>query len=61
MKEKLQSIINDLEKLATDLPEVTAPGDAEFQAERLKKIIKRLKDVSDTPSTNIHGSGTGED
>lgn len=59
MKNQLNKIIEDLEKLATDLPEVIAPGDGEFQAQRLKKIIKRLKDIEPTP--NIHGSGTGED
>ena len=54
---QIDSVIEGLEKICTDLPEVTICVDAEFQAKRLEKEIEKLK----TARTNIHGGGTGND
>jgi len=60
VKRLIDEII-ELEKLATDLPEVRIQADLEYQTQRLRRIIKRLKKIADQPSTDIHGGGTGED
>jgi hypothetical protein len=61
MKHRLINEIIELEKLATDIPEIQLPTDAEYQAQRLRRIIKRLKKIDDQSDVLIHGGGTGED
>ena len=66
----IERIIHEMRCLETDLREVTLQVDAEFQAERLRRITDSLSHAvfdtestktKDGPRTNIHGGGTGED
>lgn len=61
MSDKLQQVIIELEKLSTDLREVKIVADMEFQATRLDKQIRKLKELGDRPAPAIHGGGTGDD
>ena len=60
-KEKIARQIDkarkDLEAIITDLSEIKALGDIEYQAKRIKKVADDLGNAS----TQIHGSGTGND
>ena len=69
---QLRKIDKDLERLQNDLAEgLPVPGEDTFQAERVAKIRVKLKtayddtakagDAAGIASTQIHGSGTGED
>ena len=59
---ELKRITRELDKLALDVSEIEAPGDAQYQSDRLDLLTKRLKAVTDkVEETEIHGSGTGKD
>jgi len=56
MAKKLEKIQTALDKIATDVEELADIG-AQFQAERIRKQAAKVGGAS----TQIHGSGTGND
>ena len=56
---KFKEIVGRLNEIAENLPEVVVKADGDFQADRLRDIIKEFDDLGS--STQIHGGGTGND
>lgn len=59
-KQRLRHEAERLERIAVDVEELSPAG--KFQADKLRGTAKTLRALADPPaSTNIHGSGTGDD
>ena len=57
-KQQLEQLAKSLDRLALDVSEIRIAVDADYQAERLRLLIKQLRDIA---GTQIHGGGTGND
>ena len=59
----IEHIIKELRCLETDLREIVSSEDMNWQADRVKHVIRDLEEIEGSPKdgirTNIHASGTG--
>ena len=55
-KQQLEQLAKSLDRLALDVSEIRIAVDADYQAERLRLLIKQLRNIA-----NIHGGGSGND